>query len=66
MTPYFSAAGHWKYARESICYLRSMEKLSGDIFHKFMKGEHVMRHQKGLWNGIWSDMMIETTYMKYG
>ena len=66
MIPYFSAAGHWKYARESICYLRSMEKLSGDIFHKFMKGEHVMRHQKGLWNGVWSDMMIETTYMKYG
>ena len=66
MIPYFSAARHWKYARECICYLRSMEKLSGDILHKFMTGEHVMRHQKGLWNGIWSDMMIETTYMKYG
>ena len=52
--------------QEKVCYLRSMEKLPGDILHKFMKGEHVMRHQKGLWNGIWSDIMIETTYMKYG
>ena len=31
-----------------------------------MKGEHVMRHQPGFWNGLWSDMMIETTFMKYG
>ena len=42
------------------------KKLSGDILNKFMKGEHVFRHQKGLWNGIWSSMMIETIYMKYG
>ena len=41
-------------------------KLTGDILNKFMQGEHVMRHQNGLWNGIWSDMMIETTYLKYG
>ena len=25
-----------------------------------------MRHQKGLWNSIWPDMMIETTVMRYG
>ena len=31
-----------------------------------MKGKHVMSHQNGLWNCIWSDMMIETTYMRYG
>ena len=28
------------------------KNISGDIFNKFMKGKHVMRHQKGLWNGI--------------
>ena len=66
MIPYFFVAGHWNYGRESICCLRSMGKLSGDILNKFMKVEHVMRHQKGLWDGILSDMMIETTYMKYG
>ena len=31
-----------------------------------MKGEHVMHHVPGLWNGIWSDMFIETTFMRYG
>ena len=25
-----------------------------------------MRHMKGLWNGIWSDMFIESTFMRYG
>ena len=31
-----------------------------------MKGEHVMHHSAGLWNGIWSDIMIETTLIRYG
>ena len=31
-----------------------------------MKGEHVMRHRGGVWYGIWSDMMVETTFMRYG
>ena len=25
-----------------------------------------MCHFPGLWNGIWSDMSIETTFMRYG
>ena len=25
-----------------------------------------MRHQQGYWYGIWSDMYIETTLMRYG
>lgn len=28
--------------------------------------QHVTRHQKGYWNGIWSDMFIESTFMCYG
>ena len=43
-----------------------MHKLSGNILNTFMKGEHVMRHQDGLRNGIWSAMMIEITCMRYG
>ena len=31
-----------------------------------MKGTHVMWHVPGLWNGLWSDMLIETTLMWYG
>ena len=66
MLPYFFAAGHWHYARYGLYCLRSMEKLDGDILHRFMNREHVMRHRKGLWNGIRSDMYIETTFMRYG
>ena len=43
-----------------------MRKLFSGILNKFMKAEHAVGNQKGLWNGTWSDMMIETTYMKYG
>ena len=25
-----------------------------------------MRHKPGVWNAIWSDMYIETTFMRYG
>ena len=25
-----------------------------------------MRHRPGVWNGIWSDMYIETTFTRYG
>ena len=31
-----------------------------------MKGEHVIRHQEGYKNEVWSDMFIETTFVRYG
>jgi hypothetical protein len=43
-----------------------MERLPQEVLSHFMKGEHVMHHSAGLWNGIWSDMMIETTFVRYG
>ena len=36
-----------------------MESLAGEEVSKFMKGEHVMHHVPGLWNGIWSDMFMQ-------
>ena len=66
IVPYFFASEHVNYARYGLIYLREMEKLPEEVFSCFMKGEHVMRHSAGLWNGIWSDMMIETTFMQYG
>ena len=66
MIPYFSAAGHWNYARDSIVYMRSMEKMPIDLLNRFMNGEHVIRLRDGSFNGIWSGMTIETTYMKVG
>ena len=66
MMPYFFAAKHINYARYDICYINTIEKLPSEVLTQIMNGEHVMRHQKGLWNAIWSDMLIETSYMEVG
>jgi hypothetical protein len=66
MLPYFFASSHVNYARYGLYYLRSMQRLHPTLLKKFMAGEHVMRHQDGFWNAIWSDLFIETTYMRYG
>ena len=52
MLPYSFAAGHVTYARYGLCYLREMERLPQKVLSHFMKGEHVMHHSAGLWNGI--------------
>ena len=66
MLPYFVAATHFNYARYGLYYLRTKESLSNEEISRFMKGQHVMHHVPGLKNGIWSDMFIETTFMRYG
>ena len=66
MMPYFFAAGHVNYARYGLCYLRTMERLTGKVLEQFLSGKHVMHNISGLFNGIWFDMAIETTYMKHG
>ena len=43
-----------------------MEAMPEDIRSHFMNREHTMHHTDGLFNGIWSDMAIETTFMRYG
>jgi hypothetical protein len=32
---------------------------------QFIKEEHVMRHQTGIWYGLWSDMFVETSFTRY-
>ncbi|MES9884531.1 MAG: hypothetical protein ABW185_27110 [Sedimenticola sp.] len=66
MLPYFFAASHHNYARYGLYYLRSMQRLPGEVVDEFLQGNHVMRHRPGLWNAIWSDMFIESTVMRYG
>ena len=66
MIPYFFAAGHINYARYGLCYLLTMSRLPPTILDQFMKGEHVLRHREGIWNSIWSDMMTESSCMKFG
>ncbi len=66
MLPYFFTPRHVNYARYGVYYLRSMKDLPSNVLQHFMKGSHVMRHVPGLWNGLWSDMFIEMTFMRYG
>ena len=66
MLTYFFTSGHVNYARYGLYYLQSIQQLPSMLLKKFMAGEHVMRHQSGLWNAIWSDLFIETMYMRYG
>ncbi|KAG0712796.1 hypothetical protein GWK47_017680 [Chionoecetes opilio] len=66
MMPYFFASAHFNYARYGLYYLRSMEAMPAEVLPECMRGNHVMRHNPGIWNGIWSDMFIESTFMRYG
>ena len=66
MLPYFFSAGHQHYARYDTYYLNDMRRLPSSIEKKCLRGEHTTRHRRELWNGICSDMLIETTFMKYG
>ena len=66
MHPYYFAAGRANYARAVSSYLMSIECLPVDMFKGLVEGNHVMRHKKGIWNGISSDMFIESTFMRYG
>lgn len=66
MMPYFFAAGHVNYARYGLYYLRSMESLPQEVQAMFLKGLHTMRHIPGASNSTWSDMYIESTFMRYG
>ena len=66
MMPLFFAASHLNYARYGLYYLRTMEQLPKEVCDCFLRGEHTMHHNPGIFNGIWSDMAIETTFMRYG
>ena len=66
MMPLFFAAGHTNYARYGLYYLRSMQEMPSEVRKHFDNGEHTVHHTPGLFNGIWSDMAIEQTFMRYG
>ena len=66
MMPLFFAASHYNYARYGLYYIRTMAAMPEDVRQHFVNGEHIMHHNPGLFNGIWSDMAIETTFMRYG
>ena len=43
-----------------------MEHLPDDRLQEFLKSKHVMPHNQGMWNVVWSDMIIESTFLRYG
>ena len=66
MMPYFFDSVHYTSARYGILYLRLMQHLHPVLLKRFMAGEHVMHHTERLWNGIWSDLYTDSTYMRNG
>ena len=64
--PYFFASGHTNYMPDTgstTCGLWSDFLMT---YWRTFRGQQVMHHSRGLWNGIWSDMFIETTFMQNG
>ena len=61
----FFPAGYYNYARYGLHCINSMEKLPNETLESFMKWEHVTCHKRRIWKSIWSNMMIETTYIKF-
>ena len=66
MLPHFFAVDHVYYARYGLCYLRENVSLPGRGTSLVHEKGHVMRRQRGLRNGLWSDIFIEATFMSYG
>ena len=67
MLPYFFAA-HKQTTMLGMVFLlcRSLTWLSSEVKQQFLRGEQILHHMEGLWNGIPSDQFIETTWMKRG
>ena len=65
MLPYFRSAGCHNYARYGAFYVHHMKSLHPEMMKKLQDGACV-RHIPGINNSTWTDMFIETTYMRLG
>ena len=59
------ATGHVNYDMYGLYYTCSIERLPNNILQQFRLGEHVMRYKPRLQNSKWSDMYIESIFMRY-
>ena len=66
MLPYMFAANKHNYNRYGLYFVRSMTWLDPEILDKFCEGQQSLHHNAGLYNGQWSDMFIETNWMRKG
>ena len=58
MMPYMCAANHHNYARYGLYYVLLMMWFVPELEGKFIKGEQIMHHLYGLWNGMPMDQFI--------
>ena len=66
MVAYMFAANKYNYSRYGLNYMRSMTWLGPDILDRFCQGQQSLHHTAGIYNGQWSDMFIETNWMRKG
>lgn len=66
MLPLFYAPGHHNYDRDGLYYLKCMKSLPENVGYHFLRGEYIVQNKPGAFSGIWADIVIEMSYMKYG
>ena len=66
MLPLFYAPGHHNSARDGLYYLKSIQSLPENVRYQFLRGGHIVQNKPGAFSGIWTDMVIKMSYMKYG
>ena len=59
--PYMFTGHKYNYGRYGLYYVRSMTWLGPEILDKFSRGEQLLRHNAGLYNGQLGDMFIRKT-----
>ena len=57
-------ANKYNYSRYGFYYVRSMTWLGPEILDRFCQGQQSLHHTAGIYNGQWSDMFIETNWMR--
>ena len=67
MLPFFTAAGHYHYAKSARLYLQfmlSLETVNPGVYQGFMSGLHVIRRSDRYWAGLSTDLVIEQALMR--
>ena len=64
MVAYMFAANKYNYSRYGLYYVRSMTWPGPEILDRLCQGQQSLHHTAGIYNGQWSDMFIETNWMR--
>lgn len=64
MIPYYFATNRPNYARWSCVYILDMIQLPDDVKDAFEAGQFAIYRSNNQFNGIWSDMAVESTVIR--